>query len=74
MSHRCTQCHKYFNPSKTTDDDNHRWCVDQLLKARLTDSYDKWVIECRKYSNSSRKPKIVKVKKSALGISMKQGT
>jgi len=64
-THRCTQCHLYFNADKPTKED-HRWCVMQLLKAGLTDSYDKWIIECRKYSNKSRKPRILKVKKSAL--------
>ncbi len=73
MSHRCTQCHLYFNPTQSTDED-HRWCVMQLLKAGLTDSYDKWIIECRKYRNSTAKPKVVKVKKSALGSATKQGT
>lgn len=74
MSHRCVQCHKYFNPNKPSDDEDHRWCVMQLIKAGLTDSYDKWIVDCLKYSNKSRKPRVVKVKKSVLSNAMKQGT
>lgn len=73
-THRCIQCHKHFNPTSPSDDEDHRWCVMQLLKAGLTDSYDKWVIECLKYSNKSRKPRVIRVKKSALSTSTTQET
>lgn len=75
-THRCTYCHKYFDPKKTSDGDNHVECIKLLKEAGLVDigtdgkkTYENWLIQCRKYSNKSRPPKIVKVKKSALGES-----
>ena len=55
MEHKCTQCHKLYN---TTDDEDHRWCVMELLKMGLVQSYDDWIRESKKYYEQTKpKPK-----------------
>ena len=57
--HKCTQCHKLFN---TTNDEEHRWCVKELLQMGLVQSYDDWIHESSKYYQRTKPKKIIKVK------------